>query len=325
MKKNDLIKMIREESDNVEVDQLRPETLKTIHSTVIEHVDIQKQKPILTLKLALNVCVCLLAIIALGLLMNKSNTPNENVSYTKRTYGLQATTLFNFAYLYDQGLNINLNDGEYDDVSQKLDDYMMLIDEILAKDKIEYQLEILSNNDYMYKLEISTLVNENIKKYIMYYNEISNVLDYDDIDEVSSSIVGYITSDGVEYQIKGKKEVSTDETEVELKMYLSDNSYIEVSQEIEKNENEYEYKYINNGIEIKTIELSTENKALYKEVELEIIELNDEILLEVKYYKDKMLVDFEMLDYEGNAVVTFNGENYVFNFKELKHKNKKII
>lgn len=325
MKKSDLIKTIKEDSDNVEVNKLRPETLHTIHNTVVEKVDSFKRRPTISLKLSFSICILVLIIVFTGLLINKNTRPIDDVSYTKRIYGLQATTLFNFASIYDQGLNLNLDESEYNDISQKLDDYMMLIDEISSKDRIEYKLEVLSNNAYMYKLEIITSLNGEEKNYTMYYNEISDALEYDDIDEVSSMIVGYVVSDNVDYQLKGKKEVSSDETEVELKMYLSDNAYIEVSQEIEKNENEYEYKYIKDGVEIKSIELSTENKMLYDEVELEIVEVDDEISLEVKYYNDKMIIEFEMKDYEGSAVVVFSGEKYVFDFKELKQKNKKII
>ena len=157
-------------------------------------------------------------------------------------------------------------------------------------------------------------------KYTMYYNETALKPDYDDIDEVSSKIEGYVESDGLRYTVLGEKTVEFDETEVEFKMFLDEDKtkYFVVSQEVERNENSYEYRYCENGKVIETFEVSVESKLAYKEIELEMRGLNEETSLEVKYFNSKVQIEFEMTGYEGTVIATAENGKYVYDFGTLR-------
>ena len=245
--------------------------------------------------------VCALVLFVAPLISGCAN----DVSKVKESYGIQVTTLFNFASSYSKQLSLGYSNDDYDKIANELDEYMLLIEEVSEKDKVKYEYTEL-NGEYKNKLEVKVNLKDKDVKYTMYYNETALKPDYDDIDEVSSKIEGYVESDGLRYIVLGEKTVEFDETEVEFKMFLDEDKtkYFVVSQEVERNENSYDYRYCENGKVIETFEVSVESKLAYKEIELEMRGLNEETSLEVKYFNSKLLFDFEISGDEGTVIAT---------------------
>lgn len=259
--------------------------------------------------------VCALVLFVAPLISGCAN----DVSKVKESYGIQVTTLFNFASSYSKQLSLGYSNDDYDKIANELDEYMLLIEEVSQKDKVKYEYTEL-NGEYKNKLEVKVNLKDKDVKYTMYYNETALQPDYDDIDEVSSKIEGYVESDGLRYIVLGEKTVEFDETEVEFKMFLDEDKtkYFVVSQEVERNENSYEYRYCENGKVIETFEVSVESKLAYKEIELEMRGLNEETSLEVKYFNSKVQIEFEMSGYEGTVIATVDNGKYVYDFGTLR-------
>lgn len=259
--------------------------------------------------------VCALVLFVAPLISGCAN----DVSKVKESYGIQVTTLFNFASSYSKQLSLGYSNDDYDKIANELDEYMLLIEEVSQKDKVKYEYTEL-NGEYKNKLEVKVNLKDKDVKYTMYYNETALKPDYDDIDEVSSKIEGYVESDGLRYIVLGEKTVEFDETEVEFKMFLDEDKtkYFVVSQEVERNENSYEYRYCENGKVIETFEVSVESKLAYKEIELEMRGLNEETSLEVKYFNSKVQIEFEMSGYEGTVIATVDNGKYVYDFGTLR-------
>lgn len=259
--------------------------------------------------------VCALVLFVAPLISGCAN----DVSKVKESYGIQVTTLFNFASSYSKQLSLGYSNDDYDKIASELDEYMLLIEEVSEKDKVKYEYTEL-NGEYKNKLEVTVNLKDKDVKYTMYYNEAALKPDYDDIDEVSSKIEGYVESDGLRYTVLGEKTVEFDETEVEFKMFLDEDKtkYFVVSQEVERNENSYEYRYCENGKVIETFEVSVESKLAYKEIELEMRGLNEETSLEVKYFNSKVQIEFEMSGYEGTVIATVENGKYIYDFGTLR-------
>lgn len=320
----DVIRRIKEESNNLSVPNLRKETINMINNKESK-VKVYKRP---SLKLALGgICLFVIALaIIIPLSLGSDNTKDSHqVSQSRRTYAQQAATLFSLVGDSTTNLSLGFTESEANEIADRLDDYMMLIEEVSNKENTTYELLELSEGDYKYQLNYSIDINGNKQQYTMFFNETpKNQDDDDDLDEVSSRINGYILKDNVKYYVSGEKEVEDEETEVELRLYLSSDrgTYYEVSQEIESNENEYEYKYYENYQEVKSFELSIEKDLWKKEISLEITELDREISLEIEYYKSKIIIEFEMPDYEGEVAVTLDESGFTYNFGNIKIKRE---
>ena len=118
-------------------------------------------------------------------------------------------------------------------------------------------------------------------------------------EEYKSFLEGIVVIDGVEYEMKGKKEVEADESEISFKYFLNENSFVCVEQSIEnedsETEREFEYKVVNNGQMIYNYSLELEN---------------DEVELKTKSLKDgKMVLEFEFMEFEGRKIIKAEYKN----------------
>lgn len=118
-------------------------------------------------------------------------------------------------------------------------------------------------------------------------------------EEYKSFLEGIVVIDGVEYEMKGKKEVEADESEISFKYFLNETSYVCVEQSIEnedsETEREFEYKVVDNG------------KMIYNySLELE----NDEVELKTKSLEDgKMVLEFKFMEREGKKIIKAEYKN----------------
>ena len=114
----------------------------------------------------------------------------------------------------------------------------------------------------LYTITLSSIEGDS-ETYSLYFNETTRT-DNEGRDEVETvtTLKGLAIKDGVEYTLTGKRTVETEgrEEETELELRISDDShnYVDISQEMEFLENEYEYKLVEGGRTIKEEEFEIE-------------------------------------------------------------------
>lgn len=344
MKNRDIINIIKKESEKIEIPNLSKSILENHQNKELfrkENKVSDKEpkirirfgiKPIKALAFVLMLFLIIPAtIITVDLINNDENeidnTPVKlNVSKTKEVVGIQAASLFGFAEQNEESTikTLSLTDDDYEEMSNELNQYLFSIEELMNKSNNKYELYELKEGDYKYKMIVSIDSNGLLSNYIMYFNENSAETDYENIDEVSSEISGYVESGEKKYFIFGTKEVENDECEVELKLYLDEekNSYIIASQEIEKKESEYSFKYFKNGNVEKEIEISTEVENDEYFVSVEVKKGNKHNGYKIKYdEKTKMKVEFDYEDNFGEFYIDVYEEEYEYLFNEDKKVN----
>ncbi len=347
MKNKDIIKMIKNDSNKVEVPNLSKSIIENVErrkmfgketTKVNESIELKPRFGLKPMRALLAVLIFALMIPALIIGVDLLNTDNGDigglegtepvklsVSKTKESVGVQAASLFGFAEqnVFSSTIQtMSFSDDDYDDISSELNQYLFSIEELLSKTKNSYELYELAEGEYKYLMIIKVNSNGFTSEYCLYFNESATNQDYDDIDEVSSIINGYIECGEVKYVVTGIKEVENDECEIKLKLHLNENSFIIVEQEIERNENEYSFKYYKNQKIEKEVEISTEFENDKYTVELEVKKDGKKNEYKVKYGEDNNLsIEFTYDDMFGEVIVSIYEEAYEYMFGEDKKIN----
>lgn len=139
----------------------------------------------------------------------------------------------------------------------------------------------------------------------LYYNQTELVEEQDEDDmfenEKEYRLEGVAVIEGIEYQIKGEKEIENDESSLDIKVILDENNYVVIEQEIENNEQEYEYEVYKNGKKYTSISFEVEDG---KEFEAEFSTREKGYLETYRFYK------------EGNKVkIKYRSNEKVFTIK----------
>lgn len=131
--------------------------------------------------------------------------------------------------------------------------------------------------------------------YVMYYNETELAAEKDDDDEeeqeVESKLEGILVLGSLEYAIEGEKELEEGEMEVHFTASAADGTRIDVKQEIEEEEQSFEYKLFDaegNLLQESKVELEQEKDETEIELELKDAEGNPQ-----KYSFEKETEDGE--------------------------------
>ena len=140
---------------------------------------------------------------------------------------------------FEQPIQIMEGDVNARTILLKITDNGSVLDLTGYSVKLTYQ--------YMYNFKVN---NEEVW---FYFNEEADE-EHSDIDEVSSHIIGCLYMNDKEYPVVGEKEVEGLEIETTLIIYITDMYYIEVCQEIENAENEYEFTYYHQNKKQKSLE-----------------------------------------------------------------------
>jgi len=182
---------------------------------------------------------------------------------------------------------------DYDELVEYVKGLSSLVQDIENKfivtesDKTEYATKIVYHGQDMEGKD---------ETYVIYYNElpIQTQDDDKDLDEVETTLTGVAYVGTKEYIVTGSKEIEQNEVEIELQIKYNQDNYIEISQEKENDEIEYEYKVVKNnqmvkefGVEFKTrdnrtsIEIEEEVNGLEREIEIYQTS-EDKLMIEVK-------------------------------------------
>lgn len=344
MKNKDIINRIKDDSKKVEVPNLsatilcdlqNKEVFRKSEETIKEDYVFKNYFRIKPLKVFAFVLLLFLIIPATLITIDLINAGNGeidnnpiklNVSKTKEVVGVQAASLFGFAEQNEVSTikTMSLTDNDYEEMSDELNQYLFSIEELMNRSNNKYELYELKEGDYKYKMIVTVDSNGLLSNYIMYFNEKTTEIYYEDIDEVSSEISGYIESGEKKYNFFGTKEVEEDECEVELKLYLDEenNDYIIASQEIEKNESEYSFKYFKDGKIVKEIDVSTEIEGDQHSVEVEVKKGNKHNGYKIKYDdENKIKVEFDYEEQSGEFYIDVYEKEYEYNFGDDKKIN----
>ncbi len=340
--KKDLIRMIKNENSNIDVPNLKQNIHQNIEKSYILNQPVKtnnNEKPRLKLKIttaALSFCILLIAI-GLFIINIKPYQPGGDnlISKPKQAYVMQATSLFNFATdsIYKNEftpLNYSSINNDYDYIAEKIMNNLYTVEEFFNKENNKYELFVLENEEYQFKLVTYMNLDEFSISYTMYYNEkpLHDIDDDREMDEVSSKITGYIECNNTKYNIEGIKEIEKDETEIQLKLFVSETNYIIVEQEIEKRENEYTYSFYENNQIVKEIEVSMEEKNNKEIIELSIENKKTNIEEEYEFIKKNKTIEviYEENDKEIELVIYITQDVYEFDFgngNKIKYNRNK--
>lgn len=141
-----------------------------------------------------------------------------------------------------------------EEVLAELNDYMFLVESILADGAFGFEIVDSDLEGYAHKMTVSYKdITGAAVDYEMYYNEevIGSETEWDDGEEETETvnrIEGVLRVDGVDYPMSGFSEVSTEgdenEREHELRVDMGDGKSLVVEQEIENERDEQEQEYV---------------------------------------------------------------------------------
>ncbi len=343
MNKRQIEQRIKMEANQINIPDVKQEILAQIPNRGV--VVTKTKKPLSSVAIRFSYMMCVLVVVLLTIVIvnnfggeQTTNEPTENptlvskdVSNSQKAYAKGAATMAGFVDSVDGGVDVvatsfNLLSNsliDYNAIAEEINMYFAAISRLLDEDNAVYNIEVLENNEYMYKLTIKNTILSDTIETIVCYNE-------ETLDDGVINIDGVIAQGGEFYQLCGSQVIKEDECNIELTLKISDYNYITVSQEIEKNEKEFEYKfyYGNSKKAYKTIsvEIESDENDLdgKKDVSVEIVDLGREIEIEFKYGKDNDKDHVDVIyhdnDDEGEGFqISQNEENsgqYRFKYKD---------
>ncbi len=152
-------------------------------------------------------------------------------------------------------------------------------------------------------------------EYTMHYNETQ-------IDAQEYVIEGIMVVNDIHYSLEGEIELDDEEMEMTLIAYhpSEEDTYIEILQEIEDDEQTYEYEFVRNGDTVyeSVMEIAFDDDEVVIEIDLETPTEEIELVFIYTYGSDKeMFIEFEIqtntIDEEGIITVSIvqdNGQSY---------------
>lgn len=348
MNKKQIEAMIKEDVNNIEVPDLKSQILAQIPNRKVVYKE--SKKPFRFAFRLSYLSIFLVLIVGVILMVNGFDNNSfsdgkteektqevangKKISNVEKSYARQAATLIGFAGGFDSEPNnmsayLSTNmDPDYDEIAGIINQYFKVASNLMNEENTTYEFEVLNEGNYQYKLVIkNAILNDSIET-IMYYNEeAKSNNDKDDLDEVSTHLEGIIEQDGMSYEFYGDKEIEGHECEVELVIKIDDTNYLKVSQEIEHNEKEFEYKFYDcdpkKNKAYKTVEIEIENHH----VSIEIEEDGEEFEIEFKYNGNQVNAKYhrgnENFDDIKIGEDENNKDNYNYDFGDGKNHSVK--
>lgn len=252
--------------------------------------------------------ICGATLMPLTMLSTGCGKPNEINVVAKDVYAMSALTSVNYLKQMDESSSVALGNAS-SPVATARPEYisetnvagvkscLTMFESVIAGGGIkqtttknsETELEF-SEYNFVMSITIPT-TNETIK---MYYNEIDSETEIEVEDEkqeleVSSTLAGVIVLGDSTYTVTGEREFETDGDETEAtiefttKSSINPTNYIVVSQSVENDEIEYEYKIYQNGVKVQDTEIEVENEDGKFELEFQLKDISNGTLEKTKY------------------------------------------
>lgn len=150
--------------------------------------------------------------------------------------------------------------------------------------------------------------------------------DYDREDKYEFSMEGILIYEGNEYLMEGERVSDEDEMEIRLRYHLSDVEYVEVKQEIEEDEIEFEYTCFNNNKPLNSYTLEVKHDHIL-ELKYRSENIEDSMSLLFFLFQDKdgdIYIGCEyMKERERYHVLFHKDKDGEYSVIEHQHKNKR--
>ena len=321
MKNKDVKSLLKTKASEIEISDKRNDILNKVELKPIPQKEKSSNKKWIPLIPAIAATFVAITVAILIPQMIDNTTGNiSSLSLAKQKLSFEVAALGNAIHTPSTASSLRrarIDQTQANEIANDVHDYLLTGEMMLNQENIIAYNTLNTNPDYDYQyvMEVSYIDFQTyLSSYTLYYNEVASSTDYDDIDEVNSSIEGIMIIDENEYVVKGSKEVEKDEIETTLSIYKTETSYITVSQEIENKENEYEYTYVEDGDKIKTLSLEVENNAFGKEMSISIEQANIEKEYDFEYFKKYINCEFESNDEEYKIKIENYKDYYLYIF-----------
>ena len=188
-------------------------------------------------------------------------------------------------------------------IEDEVNDYVKLVDYYLHKNDLNIESVVSEDKTYENKYLISL-----DKSFCFYFNEESKVLD-SDIDLVSSTLEGYILINNTKLMVKGFKVVQDDRIYTTMRTYYKDTHYVEVTQNISEQENDYSFTCYKNQEVLKEVNLSILPRISTNVLAIESDNKSFDFVLQ----NDKIIADVNIPDlYKGEIVIYEKDGKYCY-------------
>ncbi len=196
-------------------------------------------------------------------------------------------------------------DGEthktQEQIAQEINQYLLASESFLNKSAIDVKYDYNTNDSFSkYKYMMTITYQDSYQhtvRYVAYFNqdEENGGKKAESKFEMQGVLVTGEGNAVKQYAFKSERTTKQDEVEMETKVYLNQEktSYISVENESGAFENEFEYKFVENGKLIKSVEMEVENENGRKTSSIEIIEQKDGVKstteCEFEFVSDKLI------------------------------------
>lgn len=276
--------------------------------------------------LSFSILVILLSLFVPNLISD--NTKEYKVTRLNKTYATQVITLFNIASSVNPLLKVSSSEPS-DTIINKVLENLMFIEGLSSKNNALYEIKKSSDKEYMYEMSVCLSYLTKDILYTIYYNENAALDegDNEDLDEVNTIINGMICQGDNKYLFNGAKSIEGKSTEIEFKLILnsSTSTYLEVSQEIENMENEYEITYYSNSKLTKTYEVEISIVDLIKTVELSVTIGESNETYEYAIGDNEICVQYEIDETEGELEIHIIDGKYEVILSNEEDSEKELI
>ena len=164
-----------------------------------------------------------------------------------------------------------------------------------------------------YKKKVVVTYSDLSISYTYYYNETKT-------SKRSCRFDGVIVVDGNEYSLNGGWKKESDELEMYLTVKTGENSFIKFTNEQESEEDEFEteysYRFIENGVTVKSVYIELEKEDDESEMEIRIEQSGKTTVCEFEFYSD-----YIYCYHNGNKIkieITANTYKYLFNGQTIE-------
>lgn len=210
----------------------------------------------------------------------------------------------------------DLDDDTFKDICNNfLDNYSTLKATLDYKENQNFLIEEdkfnVNDSSYTYKVTLE----EN--KYL-YFN-----IDSKENDKVTKErYIGILETNNTYYEMSGVRKVNSNnkKDEIDIRIEMSNKTYMTIEQETERSESSYSYSIIENNEEIYELEIDFEKD----EIEMECLDHNKEYEYEINKLDDNFNIhySYEYNDVEVEGTMNLTIENNKFTFEDKKNSKK---
>jgi len=310
MKIKDFKNNLKENAINISLDDKSQTIIQEIESLPLNnHFSEPKKKnnSFLFIPLAVSLCASI-GVIAIGVItgLNEGSSPNKiQLSYAKQVASLTNFVVSQGEQNHSKSIKRQvLSNDKYDEIAYDINHYL-------------YTIEQFNENSFI-------LTTDNKQLSIKYQN-VEYRFSYTEqkVNEYRYIIEGEVYFGDTSYVVSGQRNCEKDETNIIMKLYLSDNEYYLVEQEIELHENEYTYSHFFNNQELESISLEIEDGSTELSItknEIDVVEC------EFEYERGKFICEYSSTITNNDEIevqIESQEDNYVYIFetgykKELK-------